>query len=125
MFNNNEIGEEMDNSGFDSAQEQGEQAVFADKVLKCEDCHEDFVFTAGEQEFFASKGFKNTPKRCKSCRDYRKRNSAGATKLYPIKCAACEKDDQVPFQPREGRDVYCSECFEKIRNNQGNSKVNG
>ncbi len=43
-----------------------------DKTLKCQDCGADFVFTAGEQEFYAEKGFNNEPKRCKECRDKKK-----------------------------------------------------
>ena len=39
---------------------------FQDKTLQCVDCGTDFVWTAGEQAFFADKGFKNEPKRCKA-----------------------------------------------------------
>ena len=42
-----------------------------DKKLVCEDCKEEFVFTASEQEFYQEKGF-SEPKRCKVCRDKRK-----------------------------------------------------
>ncbi len=42
-----------------------------DKILVCQDCGEEFTFTAGEQEFFTEKGFSD-PKRCKTCRDKRK-----------------------------------------------------
>jgi DNA replicative helicase MCM subunit Mcm2 (Cdc46/Mcm family) len=38
-----------------------------DKTLTCKDCGKDFVWTAGEQEFYASKGF-NEPQRCPECR---------------------------------------------------------
>lgn len=38
-----------------------------DKQLMCKDCGASFVYTAGDQEFYASKGF-NEPKRCKDCR---------------------------------------------------------
>ncbi|PYU36736.1 MAG: zinc-binding protein, partial [Acidobacteria bacterium] len=41
---------------------------YRDKVLKCAECGAEFVFTGGEQMFFADKGFKNEPKRCKSCK---------------------------------------------------------
>ena len=44
---------------------------FQDKVLKCIDCGEDFIFTAGEQLFFHDKQFKNEPKRCKACKTKR------------------------------------------------------
>ena len=48
-----------------------------DKTLKCVDCQSDFTFTAGEQEFYSSKGFTNEPKRCPTCRQAKKqqRNS--------------------------------------------------
>lgn len=41
--------------------------IFNDKELLCEDCKKKFVFEAGEQKFFAIKGFKQ-PKRCQPCR---------------------------------------------------------
>ena len=44
---------------------RGERLMeYHDKVLKCSECGAEFVFTAGEQMFFADKGFKNEPKRC-------------------------------------------------------------
>ena len=50
--------------------------MFEDKTLVCKDCGKEFVWTAGEQEFYASRGFENQPQRCKPCRDARK-------ELYP------------------------------------------
>ncbi len=41
---------------------------FEDKSLQCSDCGSEFTFSAGEQEFFESKGFTNEPKRCPECR---------------------------------------------------------
>lgn len=46
--------------------------MYQDKTLVCMDCEAEFVFTAGEQEFYAEKGFDNEPKRCKECRAKRK-----------------------------------------------------
>ena len=46
---------------------------FQDKTLTCVDCGQTFVFTAGEQEFYAQKGFQNAPKRCKSCIAFKSR----------------------------------------------------
>jgi Probable zinc-ribbon domain len=40
---------------------------YHDKILTCVDCKAEFIFPAGEQKFFADKGF-TEPKRCKSCR---------------------------------------------------------
>ena len=52
---------------------------FQDKKLRCVDCGTEFVWTAGEQLFFADKNFKNEPKRCKGCKAKRaSRPSAGA-----------------------------------------------
>ena len=31
--------------------------MFEDKTLVCKDCGKEFVWTAGEQEFYASRGF--------------------------------------------------------------------
>ncbi|MBO5779091.1 MAG: zinc-ribbon domain-containing protein, partial [Clostridia bacterium] len=31
--------------------------MYQDITLKCKDCGKEFVFTAGEQEFYAEKGF--------------------------------------------------------------------
>ena len=42
--------------------------MYQDITLKCKDCGQDFVFTAGEQEFYAEKGFQNQPQRCRECR---------------------------------------------------------
>lgn len=35
--------------------------MFEDKTLVCKDCGKEFVWTAGEQEFYASRGFENQP----------------------------------------------------------------
>lgn len=105
MSNNNGFGEESNSSG-----------NFVDKTLVCKDCGNEFVFTAGEQEFYAEKGFQNEPQRCKACRDARKRNDRGSRELYETTCAQCGKVARVPFQPSNDRPVYCSECFEARRN---------
>jgi len=41
---------------------------FDDRNIKCVDCGENFIWTAGEQVFFHDKGLKNEPKRCKGCK---------------------------------------------------------
>ena len=46
--------------------------VFEDMSLFFQDCGNEFVFTAGEQEFYKEKGLDNEPKRCKECRNRRK-----------------------------------------------------
>lgn len=51
--------------------------MYEDKTLVCKDCGKEFVWTAGEQEFYASRGFENQPQRCKACRDARKNATRG------------------------------------------------
>jgi CxxC-x17-CxxC domain-containing protein len=94
---------------------------YTDKTLNCSDCGTDFTFSASEQEFFASKGFVNEPGRCPDCRAARKQQRGGGyggggggyrqRQMYPAVCATCGKDCQVPFEPRNGRPVYCSDCY--------------
>jgi len=97
---------------------------FQDKSIQCCDCGTTFTFSADEQEFFASKGYVNDPKRCPECREARKAQRSGYSddrgfrpqrQMFHAVCAECGKDAQVPFQPREGRPVYCSDCYDKIR----------
>ena len=45
---------------------------YSDKQITCSDCGTAFTFSARDQEFFASKGFTNEPKRCPTCRATRK-----------------------------------------------------
>ena len=90
--------------------------MYEDKTLVCKDCGNEFVFTAGEQEFYAEKGFVNEPKRCKACRVAKKGESGRAGReMYTAVCASCGGEARVPFQPREDRAVYCSECFAKMK----------
>ena len=51
--------------------------MYEDKTLVCKECGKEFVFTAGEQEFYAERGFQNEPQRCKACRDARKNATRG------------------------------------------------
>jgi CxxC-x17-CxxC domain-containing protein len=96
-----------------------------DKTLTCVECGYEFTFTSGEQEFFASRGYTNEPKRCTQCRGARKsqqRSSGGfgdsygsAREMHPAVCAQCGKDTMVPFRPRGDKPVYCSDCFSGMR----------
>ena len=95
---------------------------FEDKTLTCADCGVDFVFTAGEQQFFQSKGYTNEPKRCPSCRQIRRAQRGGqgngnnqTRQMFKTVCAACGKEAEVPFEPREGRPVYCRDCYSNTR----------
>ena len=88
--------------------------MFEDKTLQCKDCGADFIFTSGEQEFYAEKGFVNEPQRCKACRDAKKSASRNKETFTAV-CADCGGEAKIPFNPRDDRPVYCSECFAKQR----------
>lgn len=77
--------------------------MFEDKTLICKECGSEFVFTAGEQEFYEAKGFVNEPQRCKACRDARKNAARADRQMYTATCASCGGEAKVPFQPREDR----------------------
>ena len=63
--------------------------MYEDKTLVCKECGQEFVFTAGEQEFYAERGFQNEPQRCKACRDARKNAARGPREYFTAVCAAC------------------------------------
>ena len=92
--------------------------ALADKDLVCVECGAGFQFTVGEQEFFASRGYTNEPRRCPECRGARRnqdRGPGGAREMHPAVCAQCGVDTMVPFRPRGDRPVYCSDCFSAMR----------
>jgi CxxC-x17-CxxC domain-containing protein len=96
--------------------------AFTDKSLQCVDCGAGFVWTAGEQAFYADKHFTHEPRRCRACKAKRAaarpaeppsaprdRHEAEAT------CTACGRATTVPFRPSPGRPIYCRECFQQRR----------
>ena len=102
-----------------------------DKVLKCRDCGEEFLFTAGEQAFYKERGFQHEPTRCRSCRDKRKTDgggnratsastgSSGSREFFEAVCSNCGVTTQVPFRPTPGKPVYCRDCFQSSRTGRG------
>ncbi len=130
---------------------------YADKTMTCRDCGKQFTFTAGEQEFYAQRGF-SEPACCGECRAARKTgrdsggyggsdysssrssygdsgyggrssggygsagggygrssggSSTGTRQMFKAVCADCGTTTEVPFEPRQGRPVYCRDCFER------------
>src|SRR5262245_54083627 len=81
---------------------------YADKTITCRDCGMDFVFTAGEQEFYAQKGFTNEPSRCPACRQARKAN--GGRSNYSSRDSYGERDSYGGYGSRsyDDRDSYSS-----------------
>src|SRR5262249_35779454 len=100
---------------------------YRDKVLKCVECNQEIVYTAGEQLFFADKGLRNEPKRCKTCKAKKNERfnaimGQQQTNAQPrpraevaVTCAQCGVSTTVPFLPTQGRPVYCRDCFVKMR----------
>ena len=89
--------------------------MYEDKSIQCKECTEEFIFTAGEQEFYAERGFQNEPQRCKSCRDSRKAAARGPREHFTTVCADCGNEARVPFEPKSDRPVFCSDCFANQR----------
>lgn len=97
---------------------------FQDRPLQCMDCKNEFIFTAGEQEFYDRKGFKEIPKRCKPCRDARKSRRPGGAEAgngngngygdgHGNGAAGAEADfagNRGPRPPREMFDATCASC---------------
>jgi CxxC-x17-CxxC domain-containing protein len=109
--------------------------VESDKSIKCRDCGEEFVFTAGEQSFYKERGFQHEPTRCRRCREEKKRQGGGpitgglsasssssggsAREFHEAVCSSCGVTTQVPFKPTAGKPVYCRDCFQSVRTGRG------
>ena len=107
----------------------------ADTTLTCRDCGQAFVFTSGEQAFYASRGF-SEPTRCADCRAARKAQRDGGSgyssyssydsgyapraqrEMFSATCSSCGQEATVPFQPSSDKPVYCSNCFQQRRGNE-------
>ena len=81
--------------------------MYEDKVLVCKDCGQEFTFTAGEQAFYAERGFENEPQRCKPCRDARKNQVKGQREYHISVCANAVKKQEF-HSNQEKTDLYCA-----------------
>lgn len=92
-----------------------------DSQILCIDCNMEFVWTAGEQQFFRDKGLQNPPRRCRPCKQAKNERLSAANNAMKsgvkekvevsVVCARCEKTTTVPFYPSQGRPVLCRSCF--------------
>jgi CxxC-x17-CxxC domain-containing protein len=108
--------------------------TYVDRTLVCVDCGVEFIHSAADQEYYAQKGYTSDPKRCASCRAYRRsvrdggsdarsiggprgyeRSETGAREYFAAVCTSCGNQAQVPFKPRMDKPVYCSDCFRGIK----------
>lgn len=103
---------------------------YTDKTLICADCNAEFIHSADDQARYAERGLEHEPKRCRPCREQRKRTGGGGgqrggrgghggggggarkpAQLFDTVCSQCGQPTQVPFQPQEGRLVFCRDCY--------------
>lgn len=94
--------------------------MFEDKKIICRDCGSEFIFTAGEQEFFSEHGLLKEPQRCSYCRKRRK-NGTDVKKsavLYEIVCSKCGEVEKIPFEPRHDRPVFCAKCYREQKSRE-------
>ena len=106
--------------------------AFADRTLTCSECGNEFTFTADDQEFHSKKGYQD-PRRCPDCRRQRRASGGGGgggyggggggyrapREMFTATCDSCGNEAQVPFEPRQDRPVYCSDCFNKVKPARG------
>ncbi|HLP79704.1 MAG TPA: CxxC-x17-CxxC domain-containing protein [Acidobacteriota bacterium] len=45
--------------------------------------------------------------------NFRNNFSDQPREMHKATCSDCGKETQVPFKPKEGRPVYCKDCFQK------------
>ncbi|HEY6865800.1 MAG TPA: cold shock domain-containing protein [Candidatus Eisenbacteria bacterium] len=114
-----------------------------DQRIRCVNCGEEFLFTAGEQAFYREKGLTHAPTRCRRCRDERRgmradpaatplgaepgagspspsaRSGGAGREMFTVQCASCGRETQVPFRPVSGRPVYCRDCFRERKQGRG------
>lgn len=88
--------------------------MYEDKILVCKECGAEFTFTAGEQEFYAERGFQNDLSVARPAVCSQERSAWPPSVLHRV-CAACGGEARVPFEPKSDRPVYCSDCFAKMR----------
>lgn len=120
----------------DAPQEaEPQESDFDEKILSCSSCGQDFRFSAGEQAFFAQRGFQ-PPRRCKPCRTKRRESggaerrprrpsgraaksrapsAGGERKRWPATCAECGIETTVPFEPRGTKPLFCPDCYRDPR----------
>ncbi len=109
--------------------------MYVDRTMVCVDCGVEFIHSAADQEYYTQKGFTSDPKRCASCRAYRRAtrdngegdrtsgaprgyerfDDRGPREYFAAVCSSCGNQAQVPFRPRSDKPVYCSDCFRQIK----------
>lgn len=89
--------------------------MYQDKTLVCKECGQEFVFSAGEQEFYAERGFQNEPSAARLAVTLARTQHAVPVSSLPQFAQHAAARAKVPFEPKSDRPVYCSECFAKMK----------
>jgi CxxC-x17-CxxC domain-containing protein len=96
--------------------------VYADRTIGCLNCGSEFAFTAGEQEFYAQRGFTEAPKRCPRCRAARKAQrqagvglgmgvgTHGTPAAYTGGYGSMSGGYQVEYRERRPRELFSAVC---------------
>ena len=91
--------------------------ALSDKILTCVECGSS-PLTVGEQEFFASRGYTNEPRRCPDSRGPVGASSEVSADRHE-KCIRQFAPSAVlrlrTFRPRGDRPVYSNDCFSMMR----------
>ena len=78
--------------------------MFEDKTIECRVCGQEFIFSAGEQEFYQQKGLLNEPGRCPNCRQQRRLTMGGP--MESVRHARCISSPV----PNVARKIECHSC---------------
>lgn len=95
-----------------------------DRSLRCASCGVEFVWTAGEQAFYAEHQLSHEPKHCRACKAKRSVRPAPPTPVArpaatEVTCSQCGRPTTVPFRPASGRPVFCRQCYLHRRSTPG------
>ena len=113
--------------------ESTQEGEYQDRPIKCVDCNENFIWTAGEQVFFHDKGLKNEPKRCKPCKQAKNERlaaiaaaqSSGVRQRIEVQCSAHNVDSRPPsrfIHPRDAPSTVArASCQEKLQTRKSHS----
>lgn len=97
-----------------------------DEQLQCKDCSHMFIFTVGEQEFYAEQSWNHKPTRCHNCNESYKarlmdrstRDSKGKNMCHAFTRGECKHGDQCKFSHH----ILKKEDEEKEKNPEGEKK---
>src|SRR5947199_9200667 len=103
-----------------SARFQGEASSvtvsFVDRTLTCRDCGREFLFTAGEEDFYQSRGLQNEPRRCPECRAARRHADGDrrADVMHDVICSDFGKQTRVACVPTAAPRGFSKTYFQLV-----------